>query len=181
MRPFRSGEVVAIAESALDFALEASRDSHPDEYMGLLRGDAAQKLGLDREGTVLTDVLVIPGTETNPTSATVKTHMVPNDTRAAGSIHSHPNGVLRPSAADRAAFGRGRVHIIVGAPYDRDDWQAFDREGEPIEVPVVDVEPPEERFFDFDQHDIDEELRAEGDLAESQETAADDDEGGWLW
>ena len=158
---FRSSEVVGIAEAALEFALEASEDAHPDEYMGLLRGEDARKFDLGHEGTVLTDVLVIPGTETNPVSATVKTNMVPNDLRAAGSIHSHPNGVLRPSAEDLQTFGRNEVHIIVGAPYGRDDWQAFDREGEPIDLDVLDVEMPEDEFFDFTQEDIDEELLEE--------------------
>jgi len=159
---FRSGEVIGIAEAALEFALEASEDAHPDEYMGMLRGEDARKLGYDEPGTVLTDVLVIPGTESNPVSATVKTNMIPNDRRAAGSIHSHPNGVLRPSDADLQTFGRGDVHIIVGAPYGRDDWQAFDREGNPTDLPVLDVELPEEEFFDFTQADIDEELMEEG-------------------
>jgi len=163
MRLFRSPEIIGIAESALTFALEASRDSHPNEYMGLLRGEDARKLGLDRDGTVLTDVLVIPGTESNPVSATVKTSMVPNDMRAAGSIHSHPNGVLQPSDADLVAFGKGRVHIIVGAPYRRDNWRAFDREGKPMDLDVLEVDPPEEEFFDFTQADIDRELREEGD------------------
>jgi proteasome lid subunit RPN8/RPN11 len=158
---FRSGEILGIAESALEFALSASRDAHPDEYMGLLRGEDAQKVGLEESGTVLTEVLVIPGTETNPVSATVKTSMIPNDRSAAGSIHSHPNGVLRPSNEDLATFGRNRVHIIVGAPYGRSDWQAFDRQGEPIDLPVLDVDPPEEDFFDFTQADIDRELREE--------------------
>ncbi len=158
---FRSSEIIGIADGALEFALSASREAHPDEYMGLLRGDEASKVGLDREGTVLTDVLVIPGTTSNPVSATVKTSMIPNDMRAAGSIHSHPNGVLRPSDADLASFGRGKVHIIMGAPYGNDDWQAFDRDGEPIDLEVLDVEPPEEEFFDFTQEDIDEQLREE--------------------
>jgi len=158
---FRSGGIVGIAESALEFALAASEDSHPNEYMGLLRGDDAAKVGLDENGTVLTDVLVIPGTESNPVSATVKTNMVPNDMHAAGSIHSHPNGVLRPSDADLGTFGRGDVHIIVGYPYGRDDWRAFDSEGEVVDLPVLDVEPPEQAFFDFDQSDIDRELREE--------------------
>jgi len=171
MRLFRNSEVVGIAESALTFALEASRDSHPSEYMGLLRGEDARKLGLDRRGTVLTDVLVIPGTESNSVSATVKTSMIPNDVRAAGSIHSHPNGVLRPSDADLATFTRGEVHIIVGAPYERGDWQAFDQEGKPIDLDVLDIELPEESFFDFTQEDIDREL------APSEE----DDRGGWFF
>jgi proteasome lid subunit RPN8/RPN11 len=158
MRLFRSSEVIGIAESALEFALEASEDAHPDEYMGLLRGESARKLGLDRDGTVLTDVLVIPGTESNPVSATVKTSMVPNDTRASGSIHSHPNGVLRPSDQDLQTFHKGKVHVIIGAPYGRDDWTSFDTEGNPRELEVLDVDMPEEEFFDFTQADIDAEL-----------------------
>ncbi|QSG14029.1 Mov34/MPN/PAD-1 family protein [Halapricum desulfuricans] len=170
MRLFRSSGIIGIAESALTFALEASRDSHPNEYMGLLRGEDAHKLGLEQSGTVLTDVLIIPGTESNPVSATVKTSMIPNDMRAAGSVHSHPNGVLRPSDADLATFTKGDVHIIVGAPYERDDWQAFDREGEPIDLPVLDVDPPEEEFFDFTQEDIDREMMP----------SEEDDQGGWF-
>src|SRR6056297_3560541 len=155
---FRSGEILGIAESALEFARAASEDTHPNEYMGLLRGDKARKVGLDRDGTVLTDVLVIPGTESNPVSATVKTSLVPNDMRAAGSIHSHPNGVLRPSDADRATFGKGEVHVILGAPYGPDDWRAFDREGEERDLQVLDVDLEDpEAFFDFTQDDIDEE------------------------
>ncbi|WP_247008558.1 Mov34/MPN/PAD-1 family protein [Halorientalis litorea] len=161
MRLFRSGEILGIAEDALEFALEASEDAHPDEYMGLLRGEDARTLGLDRDGTVITDVLVIPGTESNPVSATVKTNMVPNDIRAAGSVHSHPNGVLRPSNADLGTFHKGKVHIIIGAPYGKTDWQAFDTEGEPRDLDVLDVEMPDEQFFDFTQADIDAELRDE--------------------
>jgi proteasome lid subunit RPN8/RPN11 len=193
---FRSGEVVGIAEAALEFALEASEDAHPDEYMGFLRGEDARKLGYDFEGTVLTDVLVIPGTESDPMSATVKTNMVPNDRTAAGSVHSHPNGVLRPSDADLQTFGRGTVHIIVGAPYGWNDWQAFDREGNPIELDVLDVELPEDEFFDFTQEDIDRELMEEGvdrredpadrgGWGDSDEEARadgdDEDDGGWGW
>ncbi len=159
---FRSSEILGIAEPALEFALAASEESHPNEYMGLLRGEAASKVGLSEEGTVLTDVLVIPGTESNPVSATLDTNMVPNDLRAAGSVHSHPNGVLKPSDADLQTFGRNDVHIIIGYPYDKTDWQAFDREGQPIDLPVLDVEPPEEEFFDITQEDIDREFREGG-------------------
>src|SRR6056297_3600537 len=152
---FRSGEILGIAESALEFARAASEETHPNEYMGLLRGDKARKVGLDRDGTVLTDVLVIPGTESNPVSATVKTSMIPNDMRAAGSIHSHPNGVLRPSDADLQTFHKGTVHIIMGAPYGPTDWRAFDQDGNPRDLDVLDVDLPDEEFFDFTQADID--------------------------
>lgn len=167
MRLFRSSGVIGIAKDTLEFALEASERTHPDEYMGMLRGEDARKLGLEEDGTVITDVLVIPGTESNSVSATVKTNVVPNDTRSVGSVHSHPNGVLRPSDADLGTFTKGSVHIIIGAPYGPTNWQAFDSEGQPQDLPVLDVElgNPEE-FFDFTQADIDKEL-------------SEDDEG-WL-
>ena len=101
---FRSRELLGIAADTLEFARSAAAETHPNEYMGLLRSQPADELDLDDAGSVITDVLVIPGTESNPVSATVKTSLVPNDMRAAGSIHSHPNGVLRPSAEDRATF-----------------------------------------------------------------------------
>jgi proteasome lid subunit RPN8/RPN11 len=162
MRLFRSSGVIGIAADALELAIEASEDAHPDEYMGFLRGEDARELDLDRDGTVLTDVLVIPGTESDPFSATVDTNMIPNDVRAAGSVHSHPNGVLKPSDADLMTFGKGQVHIIVSYPYTRDSWQAFDRDGEPTDLPVLDVDVSDESFFDFSQADIDAELREEG-------------------
>jgi len=161
---FGSSEVVGIAADTLAFARSAAEESHPNEYMGLLRGEDAADLGLDRSGTVVTDVLVVPATESNPVSATVKTSLIPNDMRAAGSIHSHPNGVLRPSDADLRTFGSGEVHIIIGAPYGHDDWKAFDSHGEPRDLDVIDVPVPDAQdFFDFTQMDIDDELRRDDD------------------
>lgn len=148
--------VTGIAAETLEFVLDAAAETHPNEYMGLLRGETAQSLGLDRTGMVVTDVLVIPGTESNPVSATVRSSMIPNDLRAVGSVHSHPNGNLRPSDADLAAFGSGTIHIIVGEPYRRDSWRAFDRAGTPRALDVIDVELPDPAdFFDFTEEDLD--------------------------
>ena len=156
---FRSSEILGIADDALEFALRVSEDAHPNEYMGQLRGEDARRLGLDRDGTVITDVLLAPGTKTNPVSAEFNPTYMPNDLKGVGSVHSHPNGVLRPSDADLATFSRGQVHIIVGAPYGRDDWRAFDHEGQETDLEVLDVELPDDQFFDFTQRDIDRELR----------------------
>jgi len=176
---FRSGELLGIADETLDFVLRASEQAHPNEYMGFLRADDASRLGLDRDGQVITDVLVIPGTETNPTSAKVKTLMQPNNVQSVGSVHSHPSGVLRPSNADLKTFGRGSVHIIVGAPYRRTDWQAFDSAGEPTTLDVLEVDLPEEEFFDLTQEEVDRELLAE-DRRGDVHTDNEDDDGGFL-
>lgn len=153
--------VLGIAEETLDFAREAATDAHPNEYLGILQATKASELdGMgDRDGVVITDILVIPGTKSGPTSATMRRHLVPNDNRTVGSVHSHPNGVLRPSDEDRATFGAGTLHIILGAPYGPDDWRAFDSEGERRSLSVMNVELPDpESFFDFTQEDIDNEL-----------------------
>lgn len=159
---FRTSGVVGIAADTLSFIREACEGTHPNEYMGMLRGEPASSFDLDEEGMLITDVLVIPGTESSPVSASVKSWMVPNDTRAVGSVHSHPNGVLRPSDEDLATFGRGDVHMIVGAPYGRGDWRAFDSDGNPRSLRVYDVDLPDaESFFHFDQADIDDELQGD--------------------
>jgi len=179
MRLFRASEILGIARETLEFALDASESTHPNEYMGLLRAEDARKFDLDRRGQVITDVLVIPGTESDPRSATVKSNMIPNDLKAVGSVHSHPNGVLRPSDADRGTFHKGNVHIIIGEPYGWRDWKAFDSNGDPRSLDVLDVELPEEQFFDFTQDDIDAELRAEGrDPGRDQRDAGPDDDTG---
>jgi len=158
---FRSNELLGIAGETLDFILNASEETHPNEYMGFLRADDASTLGLDRDGQVITDVLVIPGTESGPTSASVQSIMQPNNVQSVGSVHSHPNGVLRPSDADLQTFGRGEVHIIVGAPYGWNDWQAFDSQGQKTTLDVLDVEPVDDQFFDITQEEIDQELADE--------------------
>jgi proteasome lid subunit RPN8/RPN11 len=165
---FRSRRVIGIADDALSFVLEASAETHPNEYMGFLRAERLDRLDPDAKldlgdargsDLVAVDVLVIPGTTSNSVSATVRENLIPNDNRTVGSVHSHPNGVLRPSDADLGTFGSGSVHIIVGAPYGRDDWRAFDRDGEVRDLPVVDISLPDpEEFFDFTQEDIDAEL-----------------------
>ncbi|WP_248897043.1 Mov34/MPN/PAD-1 family protein [Haloplanus halobius] len=182
MRLFRSSELLGIARETLEFVLDASEETHPNEYMGFLRAEDARKFDLDREGQLITDVLVIPGTVSNPVSATVKTNMKPNDVRSVGSVHSHPNGALQPSSQDLATFGQGSVHMIVGAPYGPDDWRAFDNEGEPRTLNVIDIDLPDEQFFDFTQDDIDAELRAEGrSVAGRDDERTDrDDRGGFL-
>lgn len=180
MRLFRPSNLLGIARETLEFTLEACEETHPNEYMGFLRAEDADKLGLDRTGQVITDVLVIPGTKSNPVSATVRQHMKPNDMRSVGSVHSHPNGALRPSDADLATFGQGQVHIIVGAPYGWGDWKAFDNQGNQTTLDVLDVELPEHHFFDFTQEEIDAELAAEGRLEGDEEDTADSGSG-WFF
>jgi proteasome lid subunit RPN8/RPN11 len=108
--------------------LELGRGSHPNEFVALLR---------EKNG-VIEELNMVPGTTTGENSASVFFDMMPLDTHLAGSAHSHPNGVLRPSNADVHFFPRaGRFHLIIGYPYRTGDWQCFGADGEPCKLEVI--------------------------------------------
>ncbi|MCX2819539.1 Mov34/MPN/PAD-1 family protein [Haladaptatus sp. F3-133] len=150
---FRSSSVVGIADETLEFVLETCADSHPNEFMGLLRAEevSSPRLRFDGEepgsGRVITDVLVIPGTTSGEAMASVREEMVPANVGGVGTVHSHPSGSIRPSEEDLRTFGsKGARHIIVGRPYDRDTWRCYSSEGEGVHLDVLDVDFEEEPF-----------------------------------
>jgi proteasome lid subunit RPN8/RPN11 len=117
-----------IKKELLMLLLHLGRDSHPNEFVALLR---------EKEG-VIAELDMVPGTVTGEDSASVLFDMMPLDTHLAGSVHSHPNGVLKPSDADLHFFPRaGRFHLIIGHPYRHADWQCFTADGKPCILEVM--------------------------------------------
>ena len=122
--------IKGIARETLDFILEVSKSTYPNEFAGLMQ---------TKDG-VITDVLILPGTESGEVSAILKLFMMPNIS-AVGSVHSHPSSVIRPSKADLRLFSKtGSRHIIVGHPFGPDNWKCFDGSGEEIHLDVLDIE-----------------------------------------
>ena len=136
-------KVQGIARDTLRFILEASRSSQPNEFAGLL--------SVDKD--IISEVLILPGTENSRMSALVRLYMLPNMS-VAGSAHSHPSGDLRPSEPDILFFSRtGDYNIIVGPPFDEGSWVCYDGAGERRELPVLDVDFKDDGFeeeFDDD-------------------------------
>ena len=117
-----------IKKELLALLLELGHDSHPNEFVALLR----------EHNGVIAELDMLPGTVTGESSASIFFDMMPLDTHLAGSAHSHPNGVLRPSGADVHFFPRaGRFHLIIGYPYREADWQCFTADGEPCRLDVI--------------------------------------------
>jgi proteasome lid subunit RPN8/RPN11 len=138
--------VQGIAKDALDFILEASRSSMPEEFAGLLQADSE----------IITEVLILPGTESSRMSALIRLYMLPN-IQVVGSAHSHPSSDIRPSKEDIAFFSRtGDYHIIAGPPFDGSSWACYDSMGQRRELPVVDIEFEDEDFDDagLEERDI---------------------------
>ncbi|MFZ2377208.1 MAG: Mov34/MPN/PAD-1 family protein [Methanothrix sp.] len=129
---------MGIAKDTLKFILEASRSSAPLEFAGLLQVD----------DDIITEVLILPGTESSRMNALVRLYMLPN-MQVAGSVHSHPSGVLRPSEPDILFFSRtGDYHIIVGPPFDERSWACYNAAGERRDLPVLDVQFDDDGFED---------------------------------
>lgn len=131
-------KVRGIARDTLHFILEASRSSEPNEFAGLL----------SVEEDIISDVLILPGTESSRMSALVRLYMLPNMS-VAGSAHSHPSGDLRPSEPDLIFFSRtGDYHLIVGPPFDEGSWICYDGAGKRRDLAVLDVDFPDDGFDD---------------------------------
>jgi len=138
----RKKKVRGIARDTLRFILEASRSSLPVEFAGLLQTDEE----------IITEVLILPGTENSRMSALVRLYMLPN-MQVAGSVHSHPSGDLRPSEPDIIFFSRtGDYNIIAGPPFDEHSWVCYNAAGEKRDLPILDVQFKDDGFDDdFDE------------------------------
>jgi proteasome lid subunit RPN8/RPN11 len=121
-------KIRGIKQDILSLLLQMAQESHPNEFVALLR---------ERDGFI-DEVNLLPGTVTGSGSAALLFDMMPLDTHLAGSAHSHPRGVIRPSDADVNFFPRtGKYHLIIGFPYGKNDWRCFTADGKPYEMQVV--------------------------------------------
>jgi Predicted metal-dependent protease of the PAD1/JAB1 superfamily len=121
-------QVKGISKALLDLVREASKSSHPHEFAALLR---------EVDG-VIGEMLLVPGTTSNDTSAHMLLDMMPLDLSVVGSVHSHPVHDLRYSEEDLHMFGaKGIYNIIVAYPYDEHDWICYGPGGYRVELPVI--------------------------------------------
>jgi proteasome lid subunit RPN8/RPN11 len=121
-------QIQGIRKDLLSLLLQVGRERHPFEYAGLLR---------EKDG-IIEELNLLPGTASSEHSASLFLDMMPLDTHIAGSVHSHPNGVLAPSDADLSFFPRtGRYHFIIGFPYEEGNWACFEANGSLVKMEVV--------------------------------------------
>lgn len=125
-----------IAQDTLEFIRSVCRSNHPREFIGLLCADT----------DLITDVLLLPGTQSSDEQAMIRLDMMPLGLHTVGSVHSHPApGATRPSAQDLVMFSRsGDYHIIVWFPYEEGDWRCYGARGEERELAVVERTGEEE-------------------------------------
>lgn len=124
-------QVNGIAKELLETVIEASKSSHPHEFAALLRATDG----------VISEILLVPGTTSNDTSARMLLDMMPLDMSIVGSVHSHPVHDLRYSDEDLHMFGaKGVYNIIVAFPYGENDWICYNPRGEQVDLSVIRTE-----------------------------------------
>ncbi|MDR2854786.1 MAG: Mov34/MPN/PAD-1 family protein [Methanomicrobiales archaeon] len=121
--------IKGIQKNVLSLLIQIGKDSYPHEFLAQL---------LHKDG-IINDVLIIPGTITSPVMAYIRDDVRPIMVNLAGTAHSHPNGILRPSFTDVLHFAKigGQCHLIFGSPFSRDSWRAFHADGSPYTLYIV--------------------------------------------
>ena len=153
---FKSKVVVGIEDELVSDLVGLAEGHHPNEALCFLTGtqlsefesfdiqsSLSPELFLTSDNTstqyLLTGFYIIPSTQSGPTKAQVNYHNIPITGNVLGSFHTHPNGVTKPSSADKNMFHRYPVNIIMGYPYTETSWEAYNvsRESvDKIELPV---------------------------------------------
>jgi proteasome lid subunit RPN8/RPN11 len=126
---FSNRRIRGIKRYVIESLMSAGASTYPNEFGGILRSE---------ETGIITDILLIPGTTAGHRHANFQLYMLPVDLSVVGTAHSHPSGALRPSEEDLSLFRRwGRLHIILGHPFMRSCWKAYDGQGEEVHLEVV--------------------------------------------
>jgi len=130
-----------IIRELIEELLAISKDNYPYEFVALLTG---------KKGAI-ENYYFLPGTTFGLTSATFDINMMPLGRKILGTYHSHPSSNNRPSTQDLRMFARnGNYHIIAGYPYNETSWRCYDKNGIPINLEVIDADPEENFFEDFE-------------------------------
>ncbi|MFH1056782.1 MAG: Mov34/MPN/PAD-1 family protein [Candidatus Micrarchaeota archaeon] len=131
--PSNTPEKVEITRRALESALQGARETHPHEFVCLLRGEK-------KEGKwVIHEVIIPPFSSYERHSSGFSDWFIPANSNEIASFHSHPSpNSAFPSRQDLHFFSRsGKFHFIASAPYRIQDVNAFDSNGKRMGFQVV--------------------------------------------
>lgn len=123
-------KIQGIERECFELIKESARSSHPNEFAGLL--------SVNGDHTIISEVVLLPGTISGSHHAIYQLTMVPVDSSIVGTVHSHPSPYPTPSDADVHLFQKyGKIHIIIAMPYDDSSWMAYNFKGERIDLAIV--------------------------------------------
>lgn len=123
-----SKKIKGISRKTLNMIIESAKDAHPEEFAA----------GMREIDGIISELILVPGTISGPSSAILKLHSLPIDYSIVGVVHSHPSPSPSPSQEDLEMFSRyGKLHIIMAYPYQTDTWQAYNATGDKVELELI--------------------------------------------
>src|SRR5438105_1838631 len=123
---------VRMTNQVADGIITYSKSWHPNEGILILKGSSKKQ-------QIIIEGLVVPPFSTHgPYYSGFPTYDLPFDLSYVGTAHSHPGGSNRPSLEDLNNYF-GVVSIIINYPYEYNTIGAFDRNGTPMDLEILDV------------------------------------------
>ena len=114
----------------MEAIMQAAKNTYPDEFIAML--------GCKKEdGKIIDEFVLLPSTF-GKTFSSIRLDLLPYTSGVKGSVHSHPGPYAQPSKSDLKAFKRmGEIHLIIAQPFSFDSTNAFDANGNSIELEVI--------------------------------------------
>jgi len=122
---------ITITRQVADSIITWSKTHHPNEAILVLQGKSSRDL------VTVDGVVIPPFSESGPFFSGFVIHDIPYTIPHVGTAHSHPGGSNNPSLEDLNNF-TGVVSIIISHPYDDSTIAAYDRNGNSLELKIVD-------------------------------------------
>jgi proteasome lid subunit RPN8/RPN11 len=122
---------IVITRQAADGIITYSKTHHPNEAILVLQGKK------DKDDIVVNSLIIPPFSMSGPFYSGFPVYDLPFDLSYMGTAHSHPGGSNRPSLDDLNHF-YGVVSIIISHPYEDETIGAYDRNGNSLELRIVD-------------------------------------------
>jgi proteasome lid subunit RPN8/RPN11 len=122
---------IVITRQAADGIITYSKTHHPNEAILVLQGKK------DKDEIVINGLIIPPFSMSGPYYSGFPVYDLPFDLSYIGTAHSHPGGSNRPSLDDLNHY-YGMVSIIISHPYEDETIGAYDRNGNSLELRIVD-------------------------------------------
>jgi proteasome lid subunit RPN8/RPN11 len=124
---------IVISRSAADGIISYSKTLHPNEAILILQGKTTP------EQVIIEGLVIPPFALSGPYYSGYSNYHLPFDSSYVGSAHSHPGGSNKPSLQDFNRGFYGAVSIIIAYPYEDRTIAAYDRNGNKLEIKIIDA------------------------------------------
>ena len=131
--------MLKIKRNALLSALHGAKETHPDEFICLLRGE---KRGKDEKGNddwLISEVIIPPFASYELNASSFSPWFIPANSKELATFHSHPSpNTAYPSRQDLKMFSNSTFNFIACFPYGIANTNVFDSKGKRIAFEIAD-------------------------------------------